>query len=461
MTAYSVLVVDDEPDIRQVVSDILQDEGYHVTVAADAAQARTRYLEDAPDLVLLDIWMPDTDGIALLREWREDRAGRNTPVIMISGHGTVETAVEAIRIGAYDFLEKPLSTAKLLVTVERALETVALQTENLTLKTRLSPAGNFIGHSETLEDLRHLMNRIAVTDQAVMIRGEAGCGKGVAARSLHQASGSASGPFVEVNLGALPAESIALELFGAEYDGVATPGQLEQASGGTLVLDEVGDLDMDTQTKLLSALEAGRFFRLGGTTPREPAFRIVATSNQDLEQKLSDGLFREDLFYRLSAVTVQIPPLRAHREDIPDLINHYVQLITDSQRLPFRRFSTSSVNYLRNRPWPGNVRELINFIHRILLTTTSEVIEAEETRDVMGQSAAPLDAVEEKNAWKDFSQPLRSAREHFERDYLEFHLLQTRGNISELARRAELERTHLYRKLKGLGINPKDEKYRQ
>jgi len=295
----------------------------------------------------------------------------------------------------------------------------------------------------------------------VMIRGEAGCGKGVAARSLHQASGSAAGPLVEVNLGALPSESIALELFGAEQDGSVTPGQLEQASGGTLVLDEVGDLDIETQAKLLGALEAGRFFRVGGTTPLEPAFRIVATSNQNLEQQLSDKRFREDLFYRLSAVTVQVPPLRAHREDIPDLIQHYVQLITDSQHLPFRRFSTSSVNYLRNRPWPGNVRELINFIHRMLLTTTSEVIEAEETREVMGQSATPLDVVEEKNAWRDFGQPLRTAREHFERDYLEFHLLQTRGNISELARRAELERTHLYRKLKGLGLNPKDEKYRQ
>jgi len=461
MTAHSVLVVDDEPDIRQVVSDILQDEGYEVTVAANAAEARTRYIRDAPDLVLLDIWMPDTDGIALLREWRADQTQTHPPVVMISGHGTVETAVEAIRMGAYDFLEKPLSTAKLLITVERALETVALQAENLTLKTQLSPASGFVGHSEALEDLRNLINRIAATDQTVMIRGEAGCGKGVAARSLHQASGSAAGPLVEVNLGALPSESVALELFGAEKDGSVTPGQLEQASGGTLVLDEVGDLDMETQAKLLGALEAGRFFRVGGTTPLEPAFRIVATSNQDLEQQLADKRFREDLFYRLSAVTVQVPPLRAHREDIPDLIQHYVQLITDSQHLPFRRFSTSSVNYLRNRPWPGNVRELINFVHRMLLTTTSEVIEAEETREVMGQSATPLDAVEEKNAWRDFGQPLRTAREHFERDYLEFHLLQTRGNISELARRAELERTHLYRKLKGLGLNPKDEKYRQ
>ena len=461
MSPFSVLVVDDEPDIRQVISDILSDEGYNVSTAGNATTARARYREDPPDLVLLDIWMPDTDGIALLREWREDPHAPQVPVIMISGHGTVETAVEAIRIGAYDFLEKPLSTAKLLITISRALEKMQLQTENLHLKTRLEPASGLIGHSESTVQLRELINRVAITDQTVMIRGEPGSGKGVVARALHRASGVGSGPFVEVNLGAMPAESIALTLFGSESDGTVRVGHLEQASGGTLVLDEVGDLDLDTQAQLLSALEGGRFFRVGGTSPLELQIRVVATSNKDLEQKMNDKLLREDLYYRISAVSVPVPSLRAHREDIPDLVSYYVQQITESQHLPFRQFSISSINYLRNRPWPGNVRELINFIHRVLLTTTSEVIEAEETREVMGQSANPLDEVEKKNAWKDFGQPLRSARERFERDYLEFHLHQTRGNISELARRAELERTHLYRKLKGLGINPKNEKYRQ
>ncbi len=461
MSPFTVLVVDDEPDIRQVVSDILSDEGYAVTTAQDAATARVCYVEDRPDLVLLDIWMPDTDGIALLREWRKDSDVLQTPVIMISGHGTVETAVEAIRVGAYDFLEKPLSTAKLLVTVARALENVRLQTENLQLRTRLEPAAGLIGHSESLVELKQLISRVGTTDQPVMIRGEAGSGKGVAARALHQASRLSSGPFIEVNLGALPAESIGAILFGTESEGVTRPGQLEQANGGTLVLDEIGDLNLDAQAKLLNALEGGRFFRLGGTTPLDLNTRLVATSNQALEQKMTDKLLREDLFYRINTVSIQVPPLRAHREDIPDLINHYVQQITENQRLPFRRFSISSINYLRNRPWPGNVRELINFVHRMLLTTTSEEIEAEETREIMSQSATPLDEVEEKNAWRDFGRPLRSAREGFERDYLEFHLHQTGGNISELARRAELERTHLYRKLKGLGINPKAEKYRQ
>ena len=459
MTNLSILVVDDEPDIRNVLSDILGDEGYLVTTAANASEARVYYENLQPSLVLLDIWMPDTDGIALLREWKEDNS-HQTPVIMISGHGTVETAVEAIRIGAYDFLEKPLSTAKLLITVERALEKAELQAENIRLKTRLEPEFGFIGHSEVISETRNLINRVAVTDQPVLVRGEAGSGKGVAARALHKASYMTNGPFVEVNLGALPSETISLTLFGSESGDNITKGQLEKAHGGTLVLDEVGDLDIDTQTKLLSALEAGSFFRLGGTTPLELQVRLISTSNQDLEKKIVQKQLREDFFYRISAIAINISPLRHHREDIPDLINHYTQQIIDSQHLTFRRFSTSSMNYLRNRPWPGNVRELINFVHRILLTTSAETIEAEETREIMGQSATPIDAVEEKNAWRDFGQPLRVARECFERDYLEFHLHQTRGNISELSRHAQLERTHLYRKLKALGINPKDGKYR-
>ena len=460
MREYSVLVVDDEPDIRQVVGDILQDEGYVVHVAANAAEARAQFTQVQPDLVLLDIWMPDTDGIALLREWREDGV-ISTPVIMISGHGTVETAVEAIRIGAYDFLEKPLSTAKLLVTVERALEATALRTENLSLKTQLEPVSGFVGHSDSIIALGQLVNRVAATDQPVMIRGESGSGKGVAARVLHRASAFAEGPYVEANLSTLEKQQIIETLFGFENGDNVTPGLFEQVSNGTLVLDEISDLDPAAQKRVLNMLETGFFLRLNGNKRLKKNFRIVATSHQDLEEKIAQKRFSEDLFYRLSAITIGVPPLRAHREDIPDLINFYTQHIIDSEHLPFRQFSTSSINYLRNRPWSGNIRELVNFIHRTLLTTSSEVIEADETREMMGQSGHMINEVQEKNAWRDFGQPLRSAREHFERDYLEFHLRQAKGNMSELARRTELERTHLYRKLKGLGIDPKDEKYRE
>ncbi|HCV19962.1 MAG: sigma-54 dependent transcriptional regulator [Arenicellales bacterium] len=459
MSKQTVLVVDDEPDIRQVVNDVLADEGYSVETACNAAEARKKFSSLQPDLVLLDIWMPDGDGIALLTEWRQ-RSDEQTPVIMISGHGTVETAVEAIRIGAYDFLEKPLSTAKLLVTVARGLESRRLLTENTQLRSRIEPAAGFIGHSNAVTELKHQIERIAPTNNWVLIRGEAGVGKGVAARALHRASRRADGPFIEVNLGAMPPGSVAIQLFGTEDGANVQPGRLEQASGGTLVLDEVGDLDNDTQTKLLSALEAGRFYRLGGNTALDLDVRIIATSNQNLEDKITDENFREDLYYRLNAVPLTVVPLREHREDVPDLIAYYTRQITDSEHLAFRRFSTSSVNYLRNRPWPGNVRELRNFIHRLLLTSTSEEIDADETREAMGMSASPVEKVAEKNAWKDFGQPLKAAREHFERDYLVFHLRQSSGNITELARRTGLERTHLYRKLKGLGIDPKSEEYR-
>ncbi len=459
MHANTILVVDDEPDIRDIIRDVLSDEGYPVSTAANAQDARSKFAAERPALVLLDIWMPDTDGIALLKEWRE-KDGSKVPVIMISGHGTVETAVEAIRIGAYDFLEKPLSTAKLLVTVERALETVALKAENVTLKTQLEPVSGFVGHSDAINELNELINRMAGMRQPLLIRGEPGSGKGVAARVLHRASSYANGPFIEAPLGTLEAAAMGDALFGIGREGVNAPGYLEQAIGGTLVLDEISALDDETQARLIRMLETGSFTRGSDHTPVPADFRIVATSNQHLEERLTAKQLREDFFYRLSSITIKIPPLRAHREDIPDLITFYTQQIIDSQHLPFRRFSTSSINYLRNRPWPGNVRELVNFIHRVLLTTSSEVIEADETREIMGLSASPVEAVEEKNAWKDFGQPLRSARERFERDYLEFHLRQAKGNMSELARRTELERTHLYRKLKGLGLDPKDSKYR-
>ncbi len=460
MRANTVLVVDDEPDIREIISDILGDEGYQVSTAANAREAREKFSTERPDLVLLDIWMPDTDGIALLKEWRE-KASSSVPVIMISGHGTVETAVEAIRIGAYDFLEKPLSTAKLLVTVERALETEALKAENVTLKTQLEPVSGFVGHSTLLSDLNERINQVAGTRQTVVIHGEPGSGKGVAARVLHRASPFTNGPYIEAPIGMLDAATIEESLFGnAQADNV-TPGYLEQALGGTLVIDDVSALDLNSQARLLAVLETGSFTKTSDKSLSPADFRLVLTTSQSTEDLLAGKKMREDFLSRLGAAIIEIPPLRTHREDIPDLINFYTQQITDSQHLPFRRFSTSSINYLRNRPWPGNVRELVNFIHRLLLTTTSEIIEAEETIAVMGSRAAPMEAVEEKNAWKDFGQPLRSARERFERDYLEFHLHQTRGNISELARRTELERTHLYRKLKGLGLNPKDSKYRE
>ena len=265
MTSQTILVVDDEPEIRRIVSEILEDEGFEVETAGDASSARVKFRDNKPDLVLLDIWMPDTDGVSLLTEWANQN-GRIPPVIMISGHGTVETAVEAIRLGAYDFLEKPLSIAKLLVTVDRALENSQLYTENTRLRNQLEPVSDLVGHSPAIQEIRRQIGLIGSSDSWVLVRGEPGSGKGVVARALHQVSHLRDRPFVEVNLAGIPAESIEIALFGLENDQGIQAGRFEQANGGTLVLDEVGDLELSIQGKLLGALEEGRCYRVGGRT---------------------------------------------------------------------------------------------------------------------------------------------------------------------------------------------------
>ena len=438
MNNQTVLVVDDEPAIRGVVSEILEDEGYRVDSAGDGSEAREKFNRLSPDLVLLDIWMPDTDGITLLTEWCEQSSNR-PPVIMISGHGTVETAVDALRLGAYDFLEKPLSTAKLLVTVERALESRQLSAENTQLRRQLEPVTELVGHSPAIQELKQQIDRLAPGESWVLVRGERGSGKGVVVRALHRASRRKEQAFVEVNLASVPRERIAIELFGYEDADSIQAGRFEQAQGGTLVLDEIGDLDLEIQEKLLSTLEKSRFYRVGGKTPVEFDIRIFATSNQDIESKIREGTFREDLFYRLNAVPIDVPVLRRHREDIPDLISYYTNQILESENLSFHRFSTAAVNYLRNRPWPGNIRELRNFIHRMLITSSSEEIDADETRETMGSAATPVFTETTGRVDPDFDQPLREAREQFERDYFNYHLLRTNGNMRSEERRVGKE----------------------
>ena len=323
----------------------------------------------------------------------------------------------------------------------------------------------FVGVSAATQHVRELVARVSTTDATVLIQGESGTGKEVVAQLVHDLSDRSRGPFIPINCGAIPGELLESELLGHEkgsFTGAvaARKGRFELAEGGTLFLDEIGDMPFSMQVKLLRVLQEKSYERVGGIKSIPCNVRIIAATHQNLESKIEENLFRADLYYRLSIFPIEIPPLRERHGDIATLITAFLKSSKAKGRGSLE-FSGDALAQLEAYDWPGNVRELINFIHRVLLTTSSEVIEAEETREVMGQSATPLDAVEEKNAWRDFGQPLRTAREHFERDYLEFHLLQTRGNISELARRAELERTHLYRKLKGLGLNPKDEKYRQ
>lgn len=453
MAKADILVVDDETSIREVLRDVLEDEGYAVHLSADAASAREAFSPQRFDLILLDIWMPDVDGISLLKEWHQ--AGNTTPVVMISGHGTVETAVEAIQLGAYDFLEKPLSTGKLLVTVNRALEARAQQQEIAQLKHQIEPTSTLVGNSDKLTQLREQISRIGKTQSWVMISGPAGSGKGVAARGLHQASPRAENAFVEISLAAIPKENIARRLFGSEDGEAVQPGCFEQADGGTLYLDEVADLDADTQTRLLSALQAGRFLRVGGQQPVAMNVRVLSSSRQPLGKLVEAGEFREDLYYRLNVVPLSVPPLREHLDDLPALVEHFVERFTQRDFLPYRQLDASALNRLRQHSWPGNVRELENLVQRMLISGGAERVDAAEIEQLLGNPAA-AEADHSVPDLMAMNTDLRNARDHFERQYFEYHLDAVKGNVSALAEVAGLERTHLYRKLKALNINPKD-----
>jgi len=453
MSASRILVVDDEPDIRQIVQEILEDEDYDITTAENAAAARTAYNEHRPDLVLLDIWMPDTDGITLLKEWSRDHT-LPVPVVMMSGHGTVETAVEAIRLGAYDFIEKPLTTAKLLVTIERALQNAHLRQENLSLKRRADMVAVPVGKSKLMKQLRDTIERIAAHDTWVLISGEPGSGKEVAARYLHSQSARTHRPFVEMNLAAVPTQNLAVQLFGSESGGDITAGVFEQAAGGTLFLDQIGDLDLATQSRLLNVLEEKRFLRVGGKTSVTVDVRIIAATHQDLARAITEGRFREDLFYRLNVVPLSIPALREHREDVPELVSFYVDWMVEKEGLPYRRFTTGALNVLRNHAWPGNIRELKNLVQRLLILTQHEDVNEADVVAAFGVQRA--EAAPETIPAPLFALPLREARDQFEKAYLEHHLQRTGGNVSEVAHSVEMERTHLYRKLKSLGIDIKN-----
>lgn len=455
MNGQTILVVDDEPDIRQVVKDVLEDENYTVLTAESAEDARRLRQEHATDLVLLDIWMPGTDGISLLKEW-SDNGTANVPVIMISGHGNVETAVEAVRYGAYDFLEKPLSTAKLLITVERALQSEKLRQENLTLRGNMHASTDLIGKSQAIRDLKDLISRTADTESWVLITGEPGSGKRVCARLIHHESKRRDKPLVEISMAAVPGEDLAVQLFGAESDGGVQPGRFEEAQGGTLVLHQIGDASMEVQTKLLSVLEEGAFLRVDGRRYIDMDVRIISTSNRDLTALIKEGKFRGDLYYRLNVVPLHVPPLREHVEDIPELTEYCVNWMVEKEQLPYRRFSIGALNALRYYSWPGNVRELRNLVQRLLILNKDVDVDREEVEETLGTSKPSVDEQWFPDAMLDL--PLRDARDMFERSYLLFRLRQVQGSVSELAPLVGMERTHLYRKLKSLDIDPKSVK---
>jgi len=429
----------------------LQDEGYVVYVAANAEEARQLQRSHHPDLILLDIWMPDTDGITLLKEWGESSSFA-VPVIMMSGHGTIETAVEATKLGAYDFLEKPLSLARLLLVVDRAVDAHMLQRENAGLKQQLQSVNEPVGRSAFAERIKEQLKRLAQHDTKVMFVGESGVGKEMYARFLHEHSGRKTGPFIDVHVGSIASENAAVEFFGKEVDGVVFPGLLERAHGGVLFLAEIAGMDGQTQLKLLSALESSSFLRVGGTEQVAVDVRVIVATRILLEGEVQAGRFRQDLYYLLNEVTMEVLPLREHGEDVPALLHFYIDYFVRHEKLAYRKFLMPAQNFLRNYTWSGNVRELKNLVQRLMILGAGEDIELAEVKSALG---AVLDAdvvAQSSDIPNFFDLSLKDAREQFEKAYLEYHFEKNKGNVAKLATAVGVERTHLYRKLHALNI---------
>jgi DNA-binding NtrC family response regulator len=445
-----LLVVDDEPEIRCLVSEILEDEGYQVAMADNAVSARELKKSTSPNLILLDIWMPDTDGITLLKEWVAEDS-KLCPVIMMSGHGSVEAAVEATRLGAYDFLEKPLSLAKLLLIVARALEAGNLQIENAGLKQQLPIDIEPVGKSACVIRTKEQLKRLAQHDARLLFIGEAGVGKELYARYLHNSSSHRDGNFIDVAVGSISPENSVVEFFGKEIAGKVYPGLLERAHKGTLFLGEISGMDKETQLRLLSALESSSFLRVGGSEPVSVDVRVVASSRIDMNEEVRSGRFRPDLYYLLNGITLNIPSLREHSEDVPALLNFYVDYFVSHEKLSFRRFSMAAQNFLRNYNWRGNIRELKNLVQRLLILGVGEDIELDEVKAALGNIIGDINQ-SASNVPDFFNLPLKEARDHFEKAYLEYHFELSGGSVAKLSAAVGMERTHLYRKLHSLNI---------
>ena len=444
MSASRILVVDDESDIRTLIQEILSEEGYDVTVAADAAAAREARDAVDPDLVLLDIWMPDTDGISLLREWASE--GRALcPVVMMSGHGTVDTAVEATRLGAVDFIEKPLSLAQLLRSVEGALAGAHPQPRRdgaVTLRSIVEP----VGRSELTRQLRERAAQLAQHSANLLIAGEPGSGREAVARFVHAQGAGDAAPFVRIAGGLLSDDVVSARLFG-EGD---SPGLLEEAAGGTLFVSELSDLGPEAQKRLASSLEQGSYRRVGDNRDQALSLRVIASVRADYERLVSDGALRRDLVAAINVLAVKVPALRDYAEDVPDLLRYYVDLLVDAEGLPFRRFGIAAQNRLRNYPWPNNLRGLRNLVQRCLLAGGDEEVSLEEIEAELAEAAAPAEPLVKQDL---LALPLREAREQFERAYLTQQLILCEGKVGALSKRVGMERTHLYRKLRSLGVD--------
>ncbi len=449
MSAH-VLIVDDEKSICQALKGILTDEGYEVSMAHDGAQALAAVEEEAPDLVLLDIWMPGQDGLEVLPRLKSRQPG--LPVIMISGHGSVEMAVKATRLGAYDFIEKPLDMDKILLAIRNALELSRLAEENLLLRAKAEPP-RLGGQSPAIEAVRQAIVRVAPTDSWVLITGENGTGKELVAHAIHRQSARAAAPLVDVNCAAIPEELIESELFGHEkgaFTGAAgrKRGKFDLADGGTLFLDEIADMSLKTQAKILRILQEQRFERVGGTKTISVNVRVLAATNKDLTAEIAAGRFREDLYYRLNVIPIHVPPLRQRPQDIPSLAREFLAGQASKGHCEPKRLSDEALEVLMAQPWPGNVRELKNLVERLVILSPGSLIGLNDLPASMRGRAPGGDDLPAALNQPDF----KEARAAFERLYLERRLAEFGGNVSQTAEAIGLERSHLHKKLKILGI---------
>ncbi len=460
--AHEILIVDDEPDIRMLIEGILEDEGYGVRQAADSDGAIAAFRMRRPSLVILDVWLQGSrlDGLGILNAIHTEEP--HVPVVMISGHGTIETAVSAIQHGAYDFIEKPFKSDRMLLVIRRALEAARLARENAELRLRAGVESELTGTSQAISVLRAGIERVAPTGSRVLIHGPAGSGKEVAARMVHARSRRADGPFVALNCATLNPARFEEELFGMEAgaDAQIQPrraGVLERAHGGTLLLDEVSDMPTETQGKIVRALQDQTFERLGGSTRVKVDVRVLATTNRDLQAEIAAGRFREDLYYRLAVVPIRMPSLKERREDVPGLARHFLERSAESSGIPGRELSTDALTALQAYDWPGNVRQLRNLMDWLLIMApggASDPIRPEMLPAEVSQGAPAL--LNSDPTADLMSLPLREARDLFETQYLQAQLMRFGGNISRTAQFVGMERSALHRKLKQLGVNSDD-----
>ncbi len=454
--ATDILVVDDEADIRDIVSGILSDEGHGTRTAKNSDEALAAIQARRPQLIFLDIWLQGSrlDGLQMLSIIREENP--NLPIVMISGHGNIETAVSAIKLGAYDFIEKPFKADRLVLVAERALEASRLKREISDLRSRTGASDRMVGRSVAMNQLRQTIERVGPANSRVLINGAQGSGKELVARALHAASPRASGPFVIINAATMTPDVMETELFGIEA-GERTSrkvGALEEAHGGTLYIDEVSDMPRETQGKILRVLVEQNFLRVGGATRVHVDVRIISSTSRDLEEAIADGSFRQDLFHRLSVVPVRVPTLAEHREDIPDLIEFFMEQLSANSGMPRRKIGEDAMAVLQSHDWPGNIRQLRNNVERLMILAAGSP-DTEVTAEMLPQEIGSLVPTTPSGAGgeKLMSLPLREAREVFEREYLVAQINRFGGNISRTAEFIGMERSALHRKLKSLEID--------